>query len=207
MPRPKYFTPNEVSFHNTMPWRLVGVILVYDLTLLVNYFKGELLDEFDISHWFELKTTFIRAHLNPLSDCMMYYTPRGSSVHMSSPCSSTDWTNDFGQPWWRDTQYEVGLFCQDHQHPHIPGAYAGGQISLFRLGRMSCIDHKKLHVSTWKHNCVNRDISRTLEENGILDKDEDFYSGRMDRDLFSQSIGLYSMSCIDFQEDLIQNCN
>ena len=47
-----------------------------------------------------------------------------------------------------------------------------------------------------------RDISRTLEENGILDKDEDFYSGRMDRDLFSQSIGLYSTS-IPLNFDLI----
>lgn len=51
---------------------------------------------------------------------------------------------------------------------------------------------------TWKHNCVNLDMSRTLEANGIPDEDEDFYNTRMDRDLFSQSICLY------FNDDLTE---
>uniref|UniRef100_A0A8C8IJ87 Uncharacterized protein n=1 Tax=Oncorhynchus tshawytscha TaxID=74940 RepID=A0A8C8IJ87_ONCTS len=67
MPRPKYFTLNKVSFHNTMPWRPVGVIRVLQTFIkLHNYFSVDgLLRPIigcagnDISHWFELKTTFV----------------------------------------------------------------------------------------------------------------------------------------------------
>lgn len=51
---------------------------------------------------------------------------------------------------------------------------------------------------TWKHDGVNLDMSKTLGANGIRDQDEDFYSGRLDRDLFSQSICLY------FNDDLTE---
>ena len=51
----------------------------------------------------------ILTHIDPLSGCVKYYTPRGRFVHVPPPCPRTDWTNDFGRPWWRDTQYEVGL--------------------------------------------------------------------------------------------------
>lgn len=51
---------------------------------------------------------------------------------------------------------------------------------------------------TWKHNGVNLDMSKTLSENDIVDEDEEFYNGRMDRDHFSQSICLY------FNDDLTE---
>ena len=47
-------------------------------------------------------------YVDPLTNCVRYYTPRGRFVHIppSGPCS--DWASDIGQPWWRDRCYEVG---------------------------------------------------------------------------------------------------
>ncbi|KTG34633.1 hypothetical protein cypCar_00039341 [Cyprinus carpio] len=63
----------------------------------------------DISHWFDPKTKDILTHVDPLTGCIKYYTPRGRFLHIPPPCPRTDWANDFGKPWWKDNRYEVGL--------------------------------------------------------------------------------------------------
>ena len=51
---------------------------------------------------------------------------------------------------------------------------------------------------TWKYNRVNLDMEKTLEENGIPDEDEEFYTLSMNDDTFLQAIHLY------FNDDLTE---
>ena len=44
---------------------------------------------------------------------------------------------------------------------------------------------------TWKYDCKNLEMDKTLEENGIIDEDEQFYNLRMKDDEFLQAIHLY----------------
>lgn len=50
----------------------------------------------------------IRKHIDPLTGCLRYRTPRGRFVHVPPQLPRSDWANDFGKPWWQGSQYEVG---------------------------------------------------------------------------------------------------
>lgn len=50
----------------------------------------------------------IRKHIDPLTGCMRYRTPRGRFVHIPPPLPRSDWANDFGVPWWKAANYQVG---------------------------------------------------------------------------------------------------
>lgn len=47
--------------------------------------------------------------MDPLTNCVRYYTPRGRFVHVPPAGPRSDWVSDIGHPWWRDKRYEVGL--------------------------------------------------------------------------------------------------
>ncbi|KAG5852061.1 cytochrome b5 domain-containing protein 1 [Anguilla rostrata] len=214
MHRPKYFTPNEVSLHNTIGDIWVSYLgKVRDLTPLVNEYKGDVLLKpmiecagKDISHWFNPKTEDIQTHVDPLTGCMKYYTPRGRFVHVPPPYPCTDWANDFGTPWWRDKRYEIGLLSAKTRWIRIINTLTSQEQSLEVCSEetLNEILQRYLYYNshatgyTWKHNGVTLDMSKTLNENNIPDEDEDFYNNRIDRDLFSQSICLY------FNDDLTE---
>ncbi len=48
-------------------------------------------------------------YVDPLTNCVRYYTPRGRFVHVPPAGPRSDWASDIGQPWWRNKRYEVGL--------------------------------------------------------------------------------------------------
>ncbi|MBN3314793.1 CB5D1 protein, partial [Atractosteus spatula] len=214
MRRPKYYTPNEVSLHNTVEDLWVSYLgKVYDLTPLVKEHQGDVLLKpiiesagKDISHWFNPKTKDIRTHVDPLSGCKKYYTPSGRFVHVPPPWPCTDWANDFGCPWWRDSRYEVGVLSAKTRHVRIINTLTSQEQTLEVCSEetMSEILQRYLKYNshaasyTWKYGGVNLDMGKTLSENGIADEDPEFYELRMDRDLFTQSICLY------FNDDLTE---
>lgn len=51
----------------------------------------------------------IRTHIDPVTKCKFYYTPRGRFIHTPPRCPRTDWANDFGRPWWKDDSYCIGV--------------------------------------------------------------------------------------------------
>lgn len=51
----------------------------------------------------------IITHVDAVTGCVKYYTPRGRFVHVPPTCPHTDWPSDFGKPWWKDMCYEVGI--------------------------------------------------------------------------------------------------
>lgn len=59
---------------------------------------------------FELMSSYqIRTHIDPITKCKFYYTPRGRFIHTPPRCPCTDWANDFGRPWWKDESYCIGV--------------------------------------------------------------------------------------------------
>ncbi|XP_074167959.1 cytochrome b5 domain-containing protein 1 isoform X2 [Sminthopsis crassicaudata] len=115
--RRRYFNKAEVAKHNTADDLWVTYLgSVYNLTSLAQEYKGSVLMKpileaagQDISHWFDPSTSDIQTHIDPLTGCLKYYTPRGRFVHIPPQLPRSDWANDFGQPWWRQSKYEVGL--------------------------------------------------------------------------------------------------
>ena len=51
---------------------------------------------------------------------------------------------------------------------------------------------------TWKYNGVNLEMDKTLEQNGVIDEDEDFYKLSMNDDEFLPALHLY------FNDDLTE---
>lgn len=213
MLRPKYFTPKEVSVHNTLDDIWVTYMgKVYNLTPLVEEHKGDVLLKpiiecagKDISHWFDPKTKDILRHVDPLTGCIKYYTPRGRFIHIPPPCPRTDWANDFGRPWFKDNRYEVGLLSAKTRWIRIINTLTSQEQRLEVCSEETLDEILERYLRynahaasyTWKQNGVNLDMSKTLCENGIPEEDE-LYCGSPHCDLYSPSICLY------FNDDLTE---
>lgn len=63
-------------------------------------------ESFTVSYFLLFK---IRTHIDPVTKCKFYYTPRGRFIHTPPKCPRTDWANDFGRPWWKDDSYCIGV--------------------------------------------------------------------------------------------------
>ncbi|XP_022109270.1 cytochrome b5 domain-containing protein 1-like [Acanthaster planci] len=212
--RPKYYTPNEVSVHNTLKDLWVSFLgKVYDLTPLCDDYAGDVLLKpviasagKDISHWFDKKTKEIRTHVDPVTGCVFPYTPHGRFVHIPPPCPRTDWTNDFGRPWWKNDSFCIGILSAKTRFIKIINTLTSQEhiIEVCSEEIMSEILDRYLkwnqHAAsyTWKYNGVNLDMGKTLEQNGVADEDEEFYKLSMNDDEFLPAIHLY------FNDDLTE---
>ncbi|XP_028853791.1 cytochrome b5 domain-containing protein 1 [Denticeps clupeoides] len=207
MQRPKYFAPAEVAAHNTPDDLWVSYLgTVHDLTPLVEEFRGDVLLKpiiehagKDISHWFDPKTKDILTHVDPLTGCRKYYTPRGRFVHVPPPWPCTDWTNDFGRPWWRDNRYQVGLLSAKARWIRIINTLTSqeqrlevcSEETLDEILQRYCRYNSHAASYTWKHGGVVLDMSKTLHENGVQDDEENLCKVATDGDLFCPAMLLY----------------
>eukprot|EP00794_Sanderia_malayensis_P015412 gene15412-16986_t len=214
MARPKYYTPNEVSIHNTLKDLWVSFLgKVYNLTPLCQTSSGEVLLKpiiaaggSDISHWFDSKTKDIRTHVDPTTNCLFPYIPMGRFIHIPPRCPRTDWANDFGRPWWKDESYCIGLLSRKTRKIRIINNLTSQEQTLEVCSEevMAEILERYLvynqHAAsyTWKYNEKYLDMDKTLESNGVVDESEDFYKLGMDEDLFLPAIHLY------FNDDLTE---
>ncbi|XP_073874576.1 chromodomain-helicase-DNA-binding protein 3 isoform X9 [Macaca fascicularis] len=192
----RYFTPAEVAQHNRPEDLWVSYLgRVYDLTSLAQEYKGNLLLKpivevagQDISHWFDPKTKDIRKHIDPLTGCLRYCTPRGRFVHVPPQLPCSDWANDFGKPWWQGSYYEVGRLSAKTRSIRIINTLTSQEHTL-EVGVLESIWeilHRYLpynaHAAsyTWKYEGKNLNMDFTLEENGIRDEEEEFDYLNMD---------------------------
>ncbi|XP_043857127.1 cytochrome b5 domain-containing protein 1 isoform X1 [Dromiciops gliroides] len=212
--RRRYFNMAEVARHNTADDLWVTYLgSVYNLTSLAKEHKGSVLMKpileaagQDISHWFDPSTGDIRTHIDPLTGCLKYYTPRGRFVHIPPQLPRSDWANDFGQPWWKQTQYEVGLLSSKTRLIRIINTLTSQEhkLEVGALESMWEILHRYLpynaHAAsyTWKFNGVNLDMDKTLEQNGIADEDQEFERLNMDPEMYTPALLLY------FNDDLTE---
>ncbi|CAL8376329.1 unnamed protein product [Gadus morhua 'NCC'] len=214
MPRSKYYTPDEVSAHNSAADLWVSFVgKVCDLTPLVREHRGDILllpiiecAGKDISHWFDPKTKDILTHVDPVTSCVKYFTPRGRFLHVPPPRPRSDWDNDFGRPWWRDPRYEVGYLTAKSRWVRVVNTLTS-QEQLLEVCSEETLEevlHRYVRYNahagsyTWKHAGTPLLMDRTLGENGVPDEDPDMDRCRLDRDLFTPAICLY------FNDDLTE---
>ncbi|XP_043933217.1 cytochrome b5 domain-containing protein 1 [Protopterus annectens] len=214
MGRPKYFTPAEVSLHNTISDNWVSYMgKVYNLTPLLQEHAGDVLlkpiIEFagkDISHWFDPKTKDIQTHIDARAECKKYCTPNGRFFHIHPANPHTDWANDFGQSWWKDSKYEVGVLSSKTRVIRIINTLTSQEQSIEVCAEENMTEILQRYLKynahaasyTWKYMGTNLDMSQTLEENGISEEAEEFYELRMDADQYTPAIHLY------FNDDLTE---
>lgn len=212
--RPSFFTPGEVSLHNTIRDIWVSYLgKVYNLTPLCEEYSGDVLLKpiignagKDISHWFDEKTGDIRTHIDKKTGIRKYYTPLGRFVHVPPPLPYSDWANDFGRPWWKDNKYEVGVLSSKTRFIRIVNTLTSQEhsIEVCSEENMEEILQRYLKYNahaksyTWKYDGLPLDMKRTLEENGIVDQDEQFYELSMDYEQWTPGIHLY------FNDDLTE---
>ncbi|XP_047125426.1 cytochrome b5 domain-containing protein 1 [Hydra vulgaris] len=210
--RPKYFTPFEVSLHNTEKDIWVSYLgKVYDLSPLCAQYQGDTLLKpilhsggKDISHWFDKKTQDIRLCIDPVTNCQFPYTPMGRFLHTPPLCPRTDWCNDFGRPWWKSINYCIGVLTKKVRKIRIINTLTSHEqvLEVCCEETISEILQRYLfynvHASsyTWKYRGINLDMEKTLEENQIEDESEVFYTLGLDEDMFLPSIHIY------FNDDL-----
>ncbi|KAM4823972.1 cytochrome b5 domain-containing protein 1 isoform 1-T1 [Urocitellus parryii] len=160
----------------------------------------------DISHWFDPNTGDIRKHIDPLTGCLRYRTPRGRFVHVPPQLPRSDWANDFGNPWWKGSQYEVGKLSAKTRNIRIINTLTSQQhiLEVGALESMWEILHRYLpynaHAAsyTWKYEGKTLNMDHTLEENGIQDEEEEFDYLKMDGTHYIPAILLY------FSDDLTE---
>ncbi|XP_030402145.1 cytochrome b5 domain-containing protein 1 isoform X1 [Gopherus evgoodei] len=212
--QPRYFTPREVSAH-ARPGDLWVSYLgrVCDLSPLVRQHKGDVLLRpileaagKDISHWFNPKTRDIQTHVDPLTGCIKYYTPQGRFIHIPPQLPRSDWANDFGLPWWKDSKYEVGILASKTRRVRIINTLTlqehvlevCAEESMWEILRRYLPHNAHAASYTWKYKGVSLDMDKTLEQNKIPDEDVEFYRLNLDADLYTPGILLY------FNDDLTE---
>uniref|UniRef100_A0A8C4SCZ6 Cytochrome b5 domain-containing protein 1 n=1 Tax=Erpetoichthys calabaricus TaxID=27687 RepID=A0A8C4SCZ6_ERPCA len=204
---PKYYTPREVSSHSCINDVWVSYLgEVHDLTSLVQENKGNILiwpiitsAGKDISHWFDPETKDIRTHIDPMTGCKKYYTPYGRFLHIPPPLPRTDWQNDFGCPWWKDRKYHIGSLTIKTRNIRIINTLTSQENTLEVCSEDTMMDilekcikyNSHINSYTWKYDSTEMDMSKTLEENGVRDEDDNFFAMRMERDDWIPAIHLY----------------
>ncbi|XP_074555159.1 cytochrome b5 domain-containing protein 1 [Halichoeres trimaculatus] len=214
MDRPRFFTPAEVAAHNTAADLWVSFLgKVCDLTPLMEQHKGDdLLFPImqcagkDISSWFDPETEDIRRHIDPLTNCERYYTPRGRFLHIPPASPRSDWASDIGLPWWKDKRYEVGLLSAKTRWIRVINTLTSQEQRLQVCSEETLTEILQRYLSynahacsyTWKHAGTSLDMSLTLGENNVPDEDLELQELRLDRDLFTPAILLH------FNDDLTE---
>lgn len=127
----KFFTPEEVSYHNCSDDCWVSVFdTIFDLSDLIKANNGPLAMPLiqaagtSISHWFRIVQTVgparegskiiteydVKMHMDPERNIMLPYTPYGRFLHVLPP-EPTDMTPSCELPWWKDKKYMIGKVC------------------------------------------------------------------------------------------------
>ncbi|XP_022254167.1 cytochrome b5 domain-containing protein 1-like isoform X1 [Limulus polyphemus] len=160
----------------------------------------------DISSWFDDEIGELKQHVDPITNCVIPFTPHGRFIHVPPKQPRTDWCNDFNIPWWKDDRYMVGRLTARSRKICIVNTLTSGKVVmevcceetlneiLYRYLTFNC--HAASY--TWKYQGRPLDMTKTLEENGIPDRSCEIESLRLDEDDFHPFIHIY------FNDDLTE---
>ncbi|CAJ1048391.1 cytochrome b5 domain-containing protein 1 [Xyrichtys novacula] len=210
----KFFTPTEVSAHNTAADLWVSFLgKVCDLTPLMEQHKGDdlLLPIMqcagkDISYWFDPETKDVLTYVDPLTHCDRYFTPAGRFLHVPPAGPRSDWASVIGPPWWKDRRYEVGLLSAKTRWIRVINLLTSQEQRLQVCSEETLAEILQRYLPynshagsyTWKHGGERLDMSLTLSENNVPDEDQELQELRLDQDLYTPAIHLH------FNDDLTE---
>jgi len=215
MARRRFYTPEEVSFHNCATDCWVSIFhTVFDLTELIEQNRGPLTQPLvevagqDISHWFDSKTGNVKTHVDPKKGIRLPYTPFGRFLHVAPSEPSSDWNTKAGTPWWKDEAHMIGKLSRRTRKVQIVNVLTK-QTDLLTVCseetineiRDRYIDYNKHARSyTWKKlnqgKFTRLDMEKNLTENGVVDEADDFEELEIDDDYYYPILHVY------FNDDL-----
>lgn len=148
----------------------------------------------------------IRTHIDPKTGCEAPHIPQGRFIHIPPPFPSASWANDFGTPWWKDESYCIGHLSAKTRKIRIINTLTSQEHTLAVCGEETLEEilnrfykyNKHAPSYTWKYNGDNLDMTKTLEQNGVKDEDEEFYELNFDEEDWLPAIHIY------FNDDLTE---
>lgn len=119
----------------------------------------------------------------------------------------TDWSGSFPRPWWKDDKYFVGMLSFKTRRIRVLNTHTLEEqtVEVCAEETMNEILQRYMPYNshaesyTWKYQENNMDMSKTLEENGVVDESEEFFDLGMDEEEYLPSIMLY------FNDDLTEH--
>mmetsp|Transcript_46802 Transcript_46802/g.117264 ORF Transcript_46802/g.117264 Transcript_46802/m.117264 type:complete len:237 (+) Transcript_46802:80-790(+) len=222
-----HFTPSEVAAHNSSQDDCWVSFLgrVYDLTPLLIEHAGDLVQPIadaagkDISHWFDKGTGDVKRWENTETGLPEYYTPMGRFLHIPPSDPSDNFQTDFGLPWWMDhleqePKYWLGMLSQKRvrrvrivnmltKDEHTIEVCAEDTVD--QISDKYLVYNSHAQSYTWKRLPTNGtkdmivlDMTKTLEDNGLVDEGDEFEELGIDEDYYVPSVHLY------FKDDLTE---
>jgi hypothetical protein len=203
-----YYSAAEVAQHNVIADCWVSFFgKVYNLTPLVHEHKGLLVQPIlkfagkDISNWFDPSSKEPKTHIDEELGVEVPYCPHGRYVHIPP----TDPTADFEPvetPWWKDPTYQCGKLSAKSRKIKIVNVLTKQEDLLSVCEEETLEEIRKRYLKynahalsyTWKRLTRPLNMSKTLEENGVKDEDEEF--AMLDMEEYIPSIHIY------FNDDL-----
>ena len=206
---PKYYTSEEVRFHNCADDCWVSIFdKVFNLTELIKENRGPLANPLieaageSISQWFSEKDGNVRTHMDPVRNIVMPYTPAGRFIHVPPP-NPADETQSVELPWWKDDKYVVGKLTAKTRMIKIVNMITRTDdvISVCQEETINDIKDRYLEYNahansyTWKALINDEffvlDMTKTLDENNVKDEQDKFVDLQMDYDFYVPSLHLY----------------
>lgn len=127
-------------------------------------------------------------------------------MHIAPVAPRSDWANDFSRPWWKEETYCIGILTSKTRRIRLLNSLTLDEQTVEVCTEETMKEIMRRYIPynahansyTWKYFGHNLDMDKTLEENGILDEDEEFYELGMDEEEFLPPITLH------FNDDLTE---
>jgi len=207
----RYYTQTEVSMHNCAEDCWVSIFhKVYDLTKLIEENRGPMTQPIidyageDITHWFDEKTREVKTHIDEATGLRVPYTPHGRFVHVPPSEPLSTWKTDFGTPWWKDeAKYCIGTLSKKTRRIQIVNVLTEQEDVLEVCSEETVNEILTRYLEfnshaasyTWKHLIDGEffplDMTKTLEENGMMDEALEFERLGIDDDYYIPCVHLY----------------
>uniref|UniRef100_T1J0V1 Cytochrome b5 domain-containing protein 1 n=1 Tax=Strigamia maritima TaxID=126957 RepID=T1J0V1_STRMM len=201
----RYFTPNEVLLHNSTSDLWVSFLgKVCNLTKVCQEYKGsDLLKPIkafagkDVSMWFNPKSGELKTHIDQDTGLRQPCFPHGRFVHGPPPYPASDWSTDFGLPWWKNKHLLVGNLSKNVKRIRIINVLASVEDTLEVCAEETINDISERyranfnsHARSYTWKCEGRclDMNKTMAENGILDDQPRFYRVNLPEDIYLPSL-------------------
>lgn len=190
-----YYSSSEVAEHSVSADCWVSFFgKVYNLTDLIAENKGILTDPIlkfagqDISSWFDPGSREPKTHMHPELNVEVAFCPHGRFVHIPPSDPSAQYVSSIDTPWWKDKKYECGKLSAKSRKIKIVNVLTEqeGELSVCAEETLEEIRTRYLTYNahalsyTWKRLGRPLDMSKTLEDNGIVDESEEFSRLGMD---------------------------
>lgn len=163
----------------------------------------------DISSWFT-PSVDVKTYVDPDRCLTLPYTPQGRFLHVPPPEPSASWDSSFGTPWWKNEAFKIGKLSKQTRKINVVNTLTQQEHELVVCSEETIDEIQKRYISfnghaasyTWKRvddageNFVVMDMSKTLEENGCLDENDEFEKLQIPDDFYIPVIHVY------FNDDL-----